>query len=125
MGRRSVVVVGAGVFGAWSAWRLAREGWRVTLVEPYGPANARASSSDHSRVIRAGYGAQVTYAEWATASLASWHLLARRSGEPLVVECGALFLGAAGEQHLAATEATVRAGGVTTERGEPGALAAR
>ena len=52
-----MVVVGAGVFGAWSALRLARDGWRVTLVDAYGPANGRASSSDHSRVIRAGYGA--------------------------------------------------------------------
>lgn len=125
MGRRSVVVVGAGVFGAWSAWRLAREGWRVTLVEAYGPANPRASSSDHSRVIRAGYGTQVTYAQWATASLAAWHLLARRSGEPLVVECGALFLGAVGDPHLAATEQTLQSVGVTTERLEPAALAAR
>ena len=38
------VVVGAGVFGAWTAWHLVRAGQRVLLVDKYGPANARASS---------------------------------------------------------------------------------
>ena len=95
MGKRSVVVVGAGVFGAWSAVRLARDGWRVTLVEAYGPANGRASSADHSRVIRAGYGPAAIYSRWATESLAAWHWLAKTSGLPLVQECGALFLGRA------------------------------
>ncbi len=81
MGRRSVVVVGAGVFGAWTALRLARDGWRVTLVDAYGPANGRASSSDHSRVIRAGYGALAIYTRWATDALTDWQWLAKKSGE--------------------------------------------
>ena len=38
------VVVGAGVFGAWTAWHLLRAGQRVLLVDKYGPASARASS---------------------------------------------------------------------------------
>ncbi|MEP7117453.1 MAG: FAD-dependent oxidoreductase [Acidobacteriota bacterium] len=115
MGTGSVVVVGAGVFGAWTALRLAREGWRVTLVDAYGPANGRASSSDHSRVIRAGYGALALYSRWATTSLADWHWLAKRASEPLVVECGALFLGAPGGAYLADTARTLAAVGVTHE----------
>ena len=51
-----VIVIGAGVFGAWSAKFLADRGYGVTLIDAYGPANGRASSADHSRVIRAGYG---------------------------------------------------------------------
>ncbi len=39
-----VVVVGAGVFGAWTAWHLAKRGQRVALMEAYGPAH----SPDHS-----------------------------------------------------------------------------
>lgn len=116
MAKRSVVVVGAGVFGAWSALRLARAGWQVTLLDAYGPANGRASSSDHSRVIRASYGADEIYTHWATASLADWHWLSARAGEPLAVECGALLLGEAGSAALEATHRTLNAAGVAHER---------
>ena len=80
MGKRTAIVVGAGVFGAWSALRLARDGWQVTLIDAYGPANGRASSSDHSRVMRAGYGAAADYTRWAVESLADWNWLAKKSG---------------------------------------------
>jgi sarcosine oxidase len=125
MKKRSVVVVGAGVFGAWIAVRLARDGWRVTLVDAYGPANGRASSSDHSRVIRAGYGADAIYTTWATEALADWRWLAKKSGDSLVEECGALFLGEPGSPHLAATAATLTACGVTHERLDAAAVASR
>lgn len=125
MGKRSVVVVGAGVFGAWSALRLAREGWAVTLVDAYGPANGRASSADRTRVIRAGYGAEALYTRWATASLADWRWLAKKAGEPLVVECGALFLGGPGSAHLADTARTLAAEGVTHECLDAAAVASR
>lgn len=123
--KRSAVVVGAGVFGAWSALRLARDGWRVTLVDAYGPANGRASSSDHSRVIRAGYGADTIYTQWATEALTDWQWLSKKSGETLVEECGALFLGEPGSAHLAATAATLTTCGVTHERLDAAAVASR
>lgn len=116
MAKPSVVVVGAGVFGAWSALRLARGGWQVTLVDAYGPANGRASSSDHSRVIRAGYGALGLYTRWATESLADWHWLSYQTGVPVVQECGALFLGEPGNAHLDETAQTLAAAGVAHER---------
>ena len=125
MGKRSVAVVGAGVFGAWSALRLARDGWRVTLVDAYGPANGRASSSDHSRVIRAGYGGLDIYTRWATEALADWRWLAKKSGEALVEECGALFLGEPGSDYLADTAATLTACGVTHERMDATTVASR
>ena len=63
-----IAVIGAGVFGSWSAWFLAAAGHEVLLIEAYGPANGRASSADHSRVIRAGYGADAIYSRSAHAS---------------------------------------------------------
>ncbi len=51
-----VAVVGAGVFGAWTAYQLNRAGAAVVLVDAYGPGNSRASSGGESRVIRMGYG---------------------------------------------------------------------
>lgn len=125
MAKRSVMVVGAGVFGAWSALRLVRDGWDVTLVDAYGPANGRASSSDHSRVIRAGYGALEIYTRWATDALAEWQWLSKKAGEPLVEECGALFLGPREGAHLADTARTLAELGVTHERLDAAAVASR
>ena len=78
-----VVVVGAGVFGAWIALHLARRGQRVLLVDAYGPANSRASSGGESRIIRMGYGADELYTRWAKRSLVQWKELfasIRRAG---------------------------------------------
>ena len=61
MERFDVVIVGAGVFGAWTASHFARRDKRVLLVDSYGPGNARASSAGESRIIRMGYGADEIY----------------------------------------------------------------
>src|SRR5229473_1225370 len=62
--RYDVAVIGAGVFGAWTAWHLGRRGRRVLLADAYGPGNARASSAGESRIIRMGYGADELYTRW-------------------------------------------------------------
>src|SRR5437879_1614351 len=49
-----VAVIGAGVFGAWTAYHLERSGKKVALLDAYGPANSRASSGGESRIIRMG-----------------------------------------------------------------------
>jgi glycine/D-amino acid oxidase-like deaminating enzyme len=72
MDRYDVVVVGAGVFGAWTAWHLVGRGQKVLLVDAYGPANARASSAGESRIIRMGYGAEEIYTRWSQRSLVRW-----------------------------------------------------
>ena len=41
-----IVVVGAGVMGAWTALWLRRGGHEVTLVDRYGPGNRVGSSGD-------------------------------------------------------------------------------
>src|SRR5712691_2269834 len=64
-----VAVIGAGVFGAWTAYHLERSGKKVALLDAYGPANSRASSGGESRIIRMGYGPDETYTRWAMRSL--------------------------------------------------------
>ena len=39
-----VVVIGAGVFGIWAAYKLHMAGRRVAVVDAVGPAHSRASS---------------------------------------------------------------------------------
>ena len=67
-----IAVIGAGVFGAWTAWHLARRGQRVVLLDSYGPANARSSSAGESRIIRMGYGADEIYTRWAQRAYTQW-----------------------------------------------------
>jgi hypothetical protein len=52
----SVIVVGAGAFGGWSALQLVQRGAKVTLIDAWGPGNSRASSGGETRTIRATYG---------------------------------------------------------------------
>ncbi|GAB4571133.1 MAG: N-methyl-L-tryptophan oxidase [Rhodothalassiaceae bacterium] len=87
-----VAVVGAGVFGAFSALRLAEAGKRVALIEAYGPGNARASSGGESRVIRTAYGKDRIYSEWARDSLPDWQALSARESLPLFHATGVLWL---------------------------------
>jgi glycine/D-amino acid oxidase-like deaminating enzyme len=96
--RYDVVVIGAGVFGAWTAWHLARQGRRVLLVDAYGPGNARASSAGESRIIRMGYGADELYTRWSQRSLVQWKELFAATGQPLFHETGVLWL--AGKEDL-------------------------
>jgi glycine/D-amino acid oxidase-like deaminating enzyme len=95
-----IAVIGAGVFGAWSALRLAEAGHRVSLLDAYGPANGRASSADASRVIRAGYGADAIYSEWALRALEDWRTLEATTRERLLTVTGAVFLGPPGFPYL-------------------------
>lgn len=87
-----VAVVGAGVFGAWTAWHLAKRGQRVLLLDAYGPAHARASSGGESRIIRMGYGADELYTRWSQQSLARWKELFAARHETLFHETGVLWL---------------------------------
>ena len=67
-----VAVVGAGAFGSWSALYLLRKGFDVTLIDAWGPGNARSSSGDETRVIRSTYGANETYFDLNVKALHLW-----------------------------------------------------
>jgi glycine/D-amino acid oxidase-like deaminating enzyme len=86
-----ILVVGAGAFGAWTAWQLVRGGAQVTLVDAWGPANSRSSSGDESRILRGAYGAKAHYVEMTARSLARWEELAV-GGAPVFRRCGVLWL---------------------------------
>jgi len=69
---RSIVIVGAGVFGLTAAWELAHRGWRVVVIDPGPVPRPSAASTDISKVVRADYGDDELYTEMAQASLDGW-----------------------------------------------------
>ena len=89
-----VVVIGAGVFGSWTAWHLADQGRKVLLVDAHGPAHSRASSGGESRIIRMGYGADELYTRWSQQSLPQWKKLFAAARQPLFEQTGVLWLAA-------------------------------
>src|SRR5437667_11797991 len=52
----SVIVVGAGAFGGWTALELLRKGEKVVLVEAWGPVNYRAMSGVDNSINRPTFG---------------------------------------------------------------------
>jgi glycine/D-amino acid oxidase-like deaminating enzyme len=86
-----VAVIGAGVFGSWTAEYLRRAGHRVTLVDMAGPANSRSSSGGESRMTRGGYGKDEIYTGMSFASLAEWKALSDTAGLPIFIPNGVLF----------------------------------
>jgi sarcosine oxidase len=103
-----IAVIGAGVFGAWTAWHLAKRGQKVALVDAYGPANARASSGGESRIIRMGYGADELYTLWSHNSLEQWKKFFATSKAPLFHETGVLWLGGEDDAQLRRTSVTLK-----------------
>ncbi len=110
-----VAVIGAGVFGSWIAYRLAGEGRTVALVEAYGPAHSRASSSGETRIIRMAYGQDELYTRMSFRSLPLWQDFFEREKQPLFHQTGVLWFGPPGAPPLRESSAVLRKVGVPFE----------
>jgi len=117
-----VVVIGAGVFGAWTAWHLAKRKRRVLLAEAYGPAHTRASSGGESRIIRMGYGADEIYTRWSQNSLLQWNKLFGTTGDRLFHQTGVLWLAGEDDERLPESIATLKRCGIKHQVMERAAL---
>ncbi len=102
-----VAVIGAGVFGAWSAYQLRLTGASVLLLDAYGPGNSRASSGGESRIIRLGYGPDEIYSRSAQRSFTLWQQLFEKT-EPLFQKTGVLWLAREHDTYCEATLATLQ-----------------
>ena len=113
-----VAVVGAGVFGAWTAYQLSLQGASVVLLDAYGPGNSRASSGGESRVIRLGYGPDEIYSRSAQRSLQMWkQLLDRREPQSdLFQKTGVLWLAREQDQYCEAVLRMLQKFGAKYER---------
>ncbi len=110
-----IAVIGAGVFGAWTAWHLQKAGKTVALLDAYGAAHSRASSGGESRVIRMGYGADEIYTRWAMHSLKLWQEFFQQVKQPLFHQTGMLWMAREQDAYTLATKATLTKLGVRFE----------
>jgi glycine/D-amino acid oxidase-like deaminating enzyme len=72
-----IVVIGAGIWGSSTAYHLRKMGAKVTLVDAYGPGNARSTSGDETRGVRSSYGDKTgslgeVWMLWARESMKRW-----------------------------------------------------
>lgn len=89
---RSIVIVGAGVFGLTAAWELSLRGWQVVVIDPGPVPRPSAASTDISKVVRADYGGDELYTAMAETALTGWNLWNERWGEALYHQDGFLVL---------------------------------
>ena len=121
-----VAVIGAGVFGSWTAYHLATSGKRVLLLDAYGPANSRASSGGETRVIRLGYGPDEIYTRLAARSLTLWEEHFAAVGQPqLLQKTGVLWMAAPEHRSVKDTRVVFQRLGITFEELTPGQMADR
>jgi sarcosine oxidase len=113
---QTVVVVGAGSFGAWTARHLAGSGRSVTVIDAFGPGNSRASSGGETRLIRMGYGAEEIYTRWSWRSLELWKGLFERTDPTLFRETGVLWMARDRDPLTTSTLATLARVGIPHER---------
>jgi glycine/D-amino acid oxidase-like deaminating enzyme len=120
-----VIVIGAGVMGAWTARWLRRAGHAVTLVDRHGPANTLGSSGDESRITRSAHGPDRHYPVWQRRALEQWRELEREAGEQLFVPCGVAWLANERQTFEADSADSLTALGISFERWTTAQLAAR
>jgi len=130
-----LLVVGAGVMGAWTAyWARAggagqdagRGGDRsVTLLDAWGSGHLRATSSDEHRIIRSAHGDDPFYARWSRRALAHWQQFQERWQVPLFERTGVLWFSGAEQGWEADSERTLGRLGIPTERLAPDEIARR
>src|SRR5690348_5255442 len=105
-------VVGAGVFGAWTAYQLAHAGAKTLLLDAYGAGNSRASSSGETRIIRMGYGADEIYTRYSMRALQLWQKFCEETSTRLFLRTGVLWLARDGDPIATQTLATLARVGV-------------
>ena len=120
-----VAVIGAGVFGAWSAWHLKKAGLSVALIDQYSPGHARSSSGGESRVIRVSYGGDPLYSSMAVDSLAQWDALSQRQSQPILHKVGVLWFSTDDDASAKQSLEWLRASGLGRWEGDAAALRAR
>jgi len=91
--QRDVAVIGAGIIGVMSAWRLAKQGHRVTVYDQWNTPNDRGASAGESRIFRTVYKEGTEYVPLLQKSLPLWEELQSAQDMTILQMCGGLTIG--------------------------------
>jgi monomeric sarcosine oxidase len=114
-----VVVIGAGVMGAWTAFRSRRAGWSTTLIDAFGAGHSRATSGGETRIIRSSHGADTFYTRWSREAREAWRAFGDEVGERIFIEAGALWFARREDAFEAHSLATLTSMGIPVQRLAP------
>jgi sarcosine oxidase len=120
--RVDVVVVGGGAMGSAAAWRLAKRGLDVVLLERFSPGHANGASHGSSRIFRLTYADQV-YIEVAKEAKALWAELEESTGTTVLTVTGGVDHGT--HPHLDDLKANLDLAGIESTWLTPGEAAER
>lgn len=110
-----VAVIGAGVFGGWTALYLRELGYSTVLVDQWGPGNLWSTSGGETRGIRFAYGEREMYSRWAYRALSLWKEWQRDFGTaagPIYTRTGRLLMQA---DEVRPSESTLDRQGIPNE----------
>ncbi len=86
-----IVVTGAGAFGGWTSLMLQRKGFKVTLIDQWGPGNSRSSSGGETRLMRCIYGSNPFYTALANRAYTLWQENEPQLGAQYLFPTGCLW----------------------------------
>lgn len=104
---QEIVVIGAGIFGVWTAFYLQELGAKVSLVDAYGPGSSRASSGGESRILRSDYGEKLIYSKMNIRAHGLWDKWQKEFGKTIMYPTGRLNLGPAHMKEMALVQQNV------------------
>jgi sarcosine oxidase len=120
-----VAVIGGGVMGAATAWRLARRGVEAVVYDRHSPPHPFGSSHGDSRIIRTAYFEGPWYVPLLREAFALWRELEGASGKRILTMTGALMIGDATSDVVMGAQASAREHGLDAELLDSDALRRR
>lgn len=114
-----VAVVGGGVMGAATSWRLTERGAEVVCFDRFAPPHANGSSHGESRIIRTAYFEGAYYVPLLREAFGLWRELEQASGKRILTMTGALMIGSESSAIVTGTLEAARRHGLEVDRMEP------
>ncbi|MEW5697794.1 N-methyl-L-tryptophan oxidase [Pseudomonas synxantha] len=108
----SAVVIGLGIVGSATLWRLSTRETNILGIDAGAPINRLGSSHGGSRIFRQAYWEGTQYLPLLSQANDLWHELDGSSDQPLLLRSGGLFIGPQRSGVVPKSAATARAGGI-------------